>query len=79
MALIKYNHESMMKAMEPGLSPIVANAFRDKLEKKVNGIIEEVHAELADELPKIVKTQLKTVLSPEFDGVNVNVQINLND
>lgn len=79
MALIKYNHKSMMKAIEPGLSSIIVNSFREKLEAKINGVVEEVFDEMVKEIPEVVKTSIASMMSPESSDVQVRVVVDLTE
>jgi len=77
MALLKYNHESFLQAMKPGISALVINAFEKKLEEKLNGIVESVYAELRAELPKDVQARIEQALECDTDTRRIMVEVNL--
>ena len=77
MSLIKFNTESFIAALEPGLSSFIVQQFKAKLESKLNSIIEETYAELEKELPEKIKGKVETFFDHRMDGQRVHIQVDL--
>ena len=77
MALIKYNKDSLLNAIIPGLNSIVANEFSKTLEKKLNTIVQEVYKELYEALPKTITLKVEEVLGAEYNGKKVQIVVDL--
>lgn len=74
---IKYDSRRFIEALEPGLSVIVMSAFEKKLADKMNGIVEEVYEEMRNELPKLIESKIKHVLSEYDESLKVHVEVDL--
>ena len=63
--------------MEMGLPAYVVRQFQDRLEEKLNNIVEETYEELRKELPDKIKAQIIHAFSPETmeDGLTVEVDL----
>jgi hypothetical protein len=78
MALIKFNKQSFIECLEPGITVLIVDAFKDRLEEKLNNIVEEVYAELKKELPDKIALKLYEVLDPGIPRANANIQVVVN-
>lgn len=77
MALLKYDKQNFVAALEPGISVLVVSAFEKRLEEKLNGIVQEVYDELKRELPDEIKSRITRVIDvcSATDCVNVEVEL----
>ena len=77
MAILKYDKESFLEAIEPGISALVIGSFKGRLIDKINNIITEVYNEMEAELPEIIETKIMKVFSAEMAGDKINVIVDL--
>ena len=77
MAILKYDTARFIESLEPGISVIVLNAFKKKLDDKINNIINEIHKELCDELPSEIKGRIHSALEMESDTRRIHVEVDI--
>lgn len=79
MSTISMNLDKFIQSVEPGIVSLVVQAFKDKLEEKLQGVIDEVYDECVAKLPDEIRTKVKTVLVPDpgiyGDRLDINVII----
>jgi len=76
MALVKFDKETFVESVEPGLVSIIVQSFQEKLESKLNGIVEQVYKELEAELPTKLEVKLHRVLDFwGFPGTKIVVEL----
>ena len=79
MALIQYDHNTIMAAIKPGLAAYIVGRLKTSLEEKMNNAIADVYNELVEQLPSEIDAKIKSILAPEYDNVKVDVVINLGE
>lgn len=77
MGIIKYSEQSFLEAMRPGISALVVSAFEKKLEKKLNGIVQEVYDELKKELPDKIESAIHRSISMLEEKERIEVIVDL--
>ena len=75
MAQIKYNYESFIATLEPGISVLVMESFKEKLQEKMENAVSEVWKELEKELPNEIKTRIDKSLGMEGESLDVRVNV----
>lgn len=78
MVTVRYNKQNLIAALEPGICALVVDSFEKKLADKLDGIVEEVYAELKKELPDKIKASVTRCLMPEDNMENFHVEVDLN-
>lgn len=77
MALIKYDRQTFLEAFGVGLPSIIIKEFEDRLESKLNSIVEDTYEELKKELPEKIEAQLREFLSHERLGSDIRIEVDL--
>ncbi len=81
MALIRFNKQSFVAAMEPGITSYVVQQFQDRIESKLNAIVDEVYEELKRDMPDKIKTKILNAINvaSQEDHYQVNVEVNFGE
>ncbi len=77
MSLIRFDTESFVKSLEPGICAFIVQEFQNRLESKLNGIVDEIYAELEKEMPNKVKTTILQMFDLYDDKLRVHVEVDL--
>lgn len=77
---VTYNLENLSKALRPGISSLVFETYREKLEEKINEVIEGVEQEVLKTLPKSIELKLKEIYNEEDAwGTKLDVHLIFDD
>lgn len=77
MALVKFDAVSFIESLEPGIVAFVGKQFEQKIEVKLNALVEQVYAELLKELPIEIKGKVMTALDPMYQDTNVKIEVDI--
>lgn len=75
MALVKFDKENFLAALEPGIVAFIVSSFKERLEKKLNGIVNDVYSELKEELPSEIKGKILKTFSPGDHSENIHIEV----
>lgn len=75
MALVKFDKENFLAALEPGIVAFIVSSFQERLEKKLNGIVNDVYSELKEELPPEIKARVLKTFSLEDCSENIHIEV----
>lgn len=76
-ALIKFDKETFIQSMEPGIVSLVMQQFQDKLEEKLNEAVEATYNELLASLPEDIKGKIYRAMEPHEDIGRIRVEVDL--
>jgi hypothetical protein len=70
MALVKYDTSGLIAALRPGISVIVLEAFKEELEEKINGIVQEIYDNMKKELPD----KIEEIVASNFTDLDKGIE-----
>lgn len=74
---VKHGMDSFTAALKPGINQLVMNSFKAKLTEKMDGLVDEVYKEMADELPTQIEATIGSVLNESSRTHEVKVIVDL--
>jgi len=77
MALVRFDKEAFIQSLEVGLCSYVMQQFEKKLETRFNTLVDEIYAELQEDLPDKIKAKILEAFSVERMGSDIRIEVDL--